>query len=145
MHGVQTDEFGRETAADENATSYFPLLDRIAEGHFDQATTDQDLYNLFLDTLKGEGHIPDAETLSSFEYAFSIHSAAPRIQAHYQYYNDSILPSVQENGNIECDSWIYFNGQQYCSPDLAASTAAGSFERYERRSRDLDSSEVLMM
>lgn len=112
----------RETAADENATSYFPLLDRIAEGHFDRASTDRDLYNLFIQTLHEDGHFANQESLSSFQFALSIHSTAPRIEAHYQFYNASVLPSVQEKAESGCEDWVYFDGRQYCTPDLAATS-----------------------
>ncbi|KAL1311062.1 hypothetical protein AAFC00_001271 [Neodothiora populina] len=113
-----------ETAADENATSYFPLLDRIAEGHFDHVKTDADLYDLFLHTLQDDGHIADAVSLSSFQFALSIHSTAPRIEAHYQFYNTSVLPSIQNGEGDGCESWMHFNGRQYCTPDLAATSGA---------------------
>ena len=46
-----------ETAAEENATSYFPLLDTIASGYFDSSTTDQQLYTLFRSLLASEGNL----------------------------------------------------------------------------------------
>lgn len=110
----------RETAADENATSYFPLLDRIADGHFSKASTDQELYNLFLQVLKHDGHMEDAETLSSFQFALSMRSAAPRIEAHYQFYSTAAEPSLQAEQDQSCSAWALFNGKQYCSPLLDA-------------------------
>ena len=114
---------GRETAADENATAYFPLLDRIAEGYFDQASTDRDLYNLFKKTLQEEGHLAKAEDISSFEYALSIHAAAPRIEAHYQFYNTTVEPTLKSRLDLNCETWLHFNGQQYCDADLSSSSA----------------------
>ncbi|EME42212.1 glycosyltransferase family 24 protein [Dothistroma septosporum NZE10] len=113
-----------ETAAEENATSYFPLLDHIADGYFDLAKTDQELYERFRLLLKEQGHLKD-EDLSSFDYALSIHSAAPRIEAHYQYYNTSIHPLVTGHEAINCDSWVHvpFSAQSYCSPELDQATA----------------------
>ncbi|GAB7352647.1 hypothetical protein MBLNU459_g3014t3 [Dothideomycetes sp. NU459] len=108
-----------ETAAEENSTAYFPLLDRIAEGHFDKASSDLDLYNLFLQTLQDEGHITEPEDLSSFKFALSLHSAAPRIEAHYQFYNTS---AIQDTSYTPCESWVYFDGQQYCTADLAGAS-----------------------
>lgn len=113
---TKTDNTCRETAADENSTAYFPLLDRIAEGHFDHALTDQELHTAFLNTLQDDGHITDAESLSSYQFALSIHSTAPRIEAHYQYYETSV--EAQE----DCESWVYFDGHQYCSANLAEGT-----------------------
>ncbi|KAI5244537.1 UDP-glucose,glycoprotein glucosyltransferase [Aureobasidium subglaciale] len=110
----------RETAADENSTAYYPLLDRIAEGHFDQASTDRDLYELFKKTLQDEGHLAKAEDISSFEYALSIHAAAPRIEAHYQFYNTTVEPTLKRRTDKSCQTWLHFNGQQYCDSDLAS-------------------------
>ncbi|TKX21817.1 UDP-glucose:glycoprotein glucosyltransferase [Elsinoe australis] len=105
-----------ETAAGENATSYHPLLDRVAEGHFDTAKTDKELYELFLSTLQDDGHITDSESLSSFKLALSVHSAAPRVEAHYQYYNTT----ARYRGSKECDTWVVFDSKKYCTPDLAS-------------------------
>lgn len=121
---TRTNTFYRETAAEENATSYFPLLDRIADGHFDRASTDKDLYDLFLRTLQDDGHVTTEESLSSFEFAMAIHSTAPRIEAHYQFYGASVLPSIQADQESGCESWVHFNGRQYCTPDLAVDSGA---------------------
>ncbi|KAL9099734.1 MAG: hypothetical protein Q9163_004812 [Psora crenata] len=107
-----------ETAAEENTTAYYPLLDRIAEGRFAECGTDEELYNDFLQVLKDDGHIASDEFLSSFQFALSIHSAAPRIEAHYQYYDTSIAPSLMVAQDAACPVWVHFNGKQYCSPTL---------------------------
>ncbi|USW55952.1 Putative UDP-glucose:Glycoprotein Glucosyltransferase [Septoria linicola] len=115
-----------ETAAEENSTAYFPLLDRIADGYFDSSTTDQELYRSFRSLLEKDGHL-GKEDLSSFDYALAIHSAAPRIEAHYQYYNTSVVPTISNEraGYAGCDTWVHvpFSGQKYCSPDLDKETA----------------------
>ncbi|KAL8758877.1 MAG: hypothetical protein Q9199_001166 [Rusavskia elegans] len=107
-----------ETAAEENSTAYFPILDRIAEGHFLDCTTDQELHKTFLQTVQDDGHITTPEALSSLEFALSIHSAAPRIEAHYQYYSTSIEPALMVAQDAACPVWVHFDGKQYCSPAL---------------------------
>jgi UDP-glucose:glycoprotein glucosyltransferase len=108
----------RETAAEENSTAYFPLLDRIAEGRFAECSTDKELYDTFLQVVKDDGHITDTDTLSSFQFALSIHSAAPRIEAHYHYYDTSVEPSLMIAQDAACPVWVHFDGKQYCSPAL---------------------------
>jgi len=108
----------RETAAEENSTCYFPLLDRIADGYFVEAITDHELYTYFLRLVQDDGHLTDPESLSSFQFALSIHSAAPRIEAHYQYYNTSVEPSLVAAEFTECPVWVHFEGKKYCSPEL---------------------------
>ncbi|ORY11797.1 UDP-glucose:glyco protein glucosyltransferas-like protein [Clohesyomyces aquaticus] len=107
-----------ETAAEENSTAYFPILDRIAEGYFSTSKTDQDLYTSFVELLQSDSHITDPATLSSFRFALSVRSAAPRIEAHYQFYNTSVEPSLQAEQNEDCQVWVAFEGKQYCSPEL---------------------------
>ncbi|KAH6652055.1 UDP-glucose:glycoprotein glucosyltransferase [Truncatella angustata] len=106
-----------ETAAEENATSYFPLLDRIASGHFTDTTTDKGLYDRFLDLLQQDGHISGPEALSTFKLALSMRSAAPRIEAHYQYYDTAVEPVVSPKD--DCADWILLGGRQYCSASLS--------------------------
>ncbi|EUC49820.1 glycosyltransferase family 24 protein [Bipolaris oryzae ATCC 44560] len=107
-----------ETAAEENATAYYPILDRVAEGYFDDKTTDQELYTAFVDLLYADGHITQPEALASFEFALSVRSAAPRIEAHYQFYNTSVEPSLSAKQTEACDLWVSFHGKQYCSVHL---------------------------
>lgn len=83
-----------ETAAQENATSYYPLLDSIADGYFADATTDRELYDKFLVLLKEGGHISSEAALSTFKLALSLRSAAPRVEAHYQFYTTAAESSV---------------------------------------------------
>ena len=108
----------RETAAQENASSYFPLLDRIAEGYFADFTTERDLYEEFLKVLQQDGHISSPEVLSTFQLALSLHAAAPRIEAQFQYYNTSVEPLLPAAQDAACPVWVHFDGKQYCSPTL---------------------------
>ncbi|KAG6034980.1 hypothetical protein E4U19_005228 [Claviceps sp. Clav32 group G5] len=104
-----------ETAAGENTSSYFPILDRVASGYFSEASSDSDLYDQFLGVLRNDGHIKDPDALSTFNLALSLRSAAPRIEAHYQYYRTAIEPFVEHRN---CEVWVLFDRKQYCTPDL---------------------------
>lgn len=131
---LQANGTSRETAAQENVSSYFPLLDRIADGYFAEVTTDKDLYEAFLGLLQEDGHISSPESLSTFKLALSTRSAAPRIEAHYQYYQTGVEPTLQ--GNQEgCDAWVVWQGQQHCLPSLDPGQAKGQVS--ERQERDL--------
>lgn len=105
----------RETAADENVTSYFPLLDRIADGAFEEAISEKELYDRFLQVIHEDGHLRTPESLSSFKLSLSTRSLAPRIQAHYQYYNTSVQQSMMRAQDAACPVWVHFEGKQYCS------------------------------
>ncbi|KAH7081876.1 UDP-glucose:glycoprotein glucosyltransferase-domain-containing protein [Paraphoma chrysanthemicola] len=107
-----------ETAADENATSYYPILDRVSQGYFDEKVTEHQLYTAFVNLLQSDGHITEPEALASFEFALSVRSAAPRIEAHYQFYKTSVEPSLVAEQTRACELWVSFGGKQYCSPHL---------------------------
>ncbi|KAG5949291.1 hypothetical protein E4U53_005926 [Claviceps sorghi] len=113
-----------ETAAGENSSSYFPILDRVASGHFSKASTESELYDQFLQVLRSDGHITDPDALSTFNLALSLRSAAPRIEAHYQYYKTAIEPFVEHHN---CEAWVLFDQKQYCTPDLETIVRDGLF------------------
>ncbi|KAL7791818.1 glycosyltransferase family 24 protein [Trichoderma afarasin] len=104
-----------ETAAAENSSAYFPLLDRIAAGSFASASTDASLYSEVLNVLQQEGSISTSEALSTFKLALSLRSAAPRIEAHYQHYKTAVAPAVDDS---DCVNWVLLEGNQYCTPEL---------------------------
>jgi hypothetical protein len=65
---------------------------------------------------------PKQKTSLRSEYALSIHAAAPRIEAHYQFYNTTIEPILKSRLDLDCETWLHFNGQQYCDADLSSSS-----------------------
>ncbi|KAH0489133.1 hypothetical protein TgHK011_009577 [Trichoderma gracile] len=107
-----------ETAAAENSSAYFPLLDRIAAGHFASASTDAALYAQVLDALQEDGSLSSPEALSTFKLALSLRSAAPRIEAHYQYYATAVASAVDDAAESGCSNWVLLEGKQYCTPEL---------------------------
>ncbi|KAG8424224.1 killer toxin resistant protein, variant 2 [Metarhizium acridum] len=106
-----------ETAAGENSSSYFPLLDRIANGYFLKASSESELYSRFLNIVHEDGHITRPDALSTFNLALSLRSAAPRIEAHYQHYATAMEPLKELQ---DCDIWVLLDDRQYCTPDFDA-------------------------
>lgn len=76
------------------------------------------MYTKFLDTLQSDGHLSSPESLSSFKFALALHAAAPRVEAHFQYYNASVQPHLMAAQDAACPVWVYLDGEQYCSPTL---------------------------
>jgi UDP-glucose:glycoprotein glucosyltransferase len=83
---------------------------------------DKELYNRFLEVLKDGGHISTPDALASFKLALSIRSAAPKIEAHYQYYTTGAEPHLGGKEEGRCDPWIYLDGQHFCEPTLSKSS-----------------------
>lgn len=59
--------------------------------------------------------------MSTFNLALSLRTAAPRIEAHYQYYNTAVSPGVPDKS--DCPFWVLIDGQQYCTPELGGAIA----------------------
>jgi len=90
----------RETAALDNPQSFYPLLNEISTPDaFTQSTTHQAIYDTFLKIAQQNGYLTQPEDLSTFDFALSVRSVSPRVEAHYQYFRDSF--SVQND--VETD------------------------------------------
>lgn len=122
----------RETAADENPTSYYPLLDRVASGEFRNASTDAALYVSFLRAIREEGFLTTPEELASFDLALSIHAAAPRIEAHYHYYENMLEPRMGKRYSPDCAVWLLWAHKQVCQTTGDYREMMLGWERYPK-------------
>lgn len=115
-----------ETASVENATVFWPLLDSLADLNLGPEMTEKEFYERVLRTLKDK-FLSDPVTLGSFELGLSLHTAAPKIEAYYQYYRSSVVPSVGESYDDACEAWVHVNGRQICRlEDLESAIAQSS-------------------
>jgi hypothetical protein len=57
----------RETAAEENAAAYYPILDRVSQGYFDNGATEQQLYYTMTDTSQNQKLSPLSSSRSQFD------------------------------------------------------------------------------
>lgn len=127
----------RETAAEEEKNSYFPLLDKIASGEFANETTDEGLYAKFVKVAQKEGFLTDSVSLSSFNFGLSINSAAPRIEAHYRYYEDTLEPALGVAYKPQCRVWLQWSSKQHCS-----SSVEGMISTWERFAKSVNPGDV---
>ena len=110
----------------ENTTVFWPLLDSLADLNLGPEITEREFYERVLRTLKDE-FLSDPVTLGSFELGLSLHIAAPKIEAYYQYYRSSVVPSVGESYDDACEAWVHFDGRQICRlVDLESAIAQSS-------------------
>ncbi|KAL7270804.1 killer toxin resistant protein [Rhizina undulata] len=132
-----------ETAAEENKNSYFPLLTRIAAGDFASIGSEKALYDLFIHAAQDEGFLRDPEELASFNFALSIHSAAPRIEAHYHYYDTALEPLMGKLYNPNCSVWLQWSHKQVCDTTGDILSMLKSWERYPNERKKLQFDRVL--
>lgn len=93
-------------------------MNRIADRTFNDALTDKELYDRFLKVVYEDGHLTTPEGLSSFKLSLAVRSAAPRIEAHYQFYNTSVQHTLSAAQDAVCHEWVHADGKQYCTSDM---------------------------
>ena len=74
------------------------------------------------------------EELSTFKLALSLRSAAPRVEAHFQFYSTAVEGSASGD-QTACGQWILYEGGQYCSPSL--DERHGTVTNHETQEREL--------
>ena len=125
----------RETAAVEDASIFWPFLDSLSKPELAKYDTEKEYYERVLQLLHNE-FLTDPVTLGSFELGLSLHTAAPKIEAYYQFYNTSVVTSLGKYDE-SCTSWVHWQGKQICSPDNLETTLRESTT--ERRYIDMNS------
>lgn len=109
-----------ETAAAENSSNYFPFLDDILSQFGNSAHQNHAaIYKGTLHLIESHGYLSSPGAMSSYNFALSMHSQAPKIEAYYQYYNETVVPSLSASGSFDetCNVWADWNGHQICSID----------------------------
>lgn len=134
-----------ETAAEENPSSYWPLIDKIAEGAFAQLATktDESLYNEFLRIANEAGFLRRPEERSSFDLALSIHSASPRIEAHYHHYVNNQEPRMGSMYYPTCAVWMQWASKQYCELDDSFKDMVNGIGRYPNDKKKIQIDHVM--
>lgn len=72
------------------------------------------------------------EELASFNFALSIHAAAPRIEAHYHYYVNSLEPIMGRLYDSTCGVWLQWSHKQVCDTGGDFEDMLNSWERYRK-------------
>ena len=106
----------RETAYDEEPSSYFSLLDLFAT-HLTAGnlTSSQSILTTSLDLITTNNLLPKASSLSTFRLALALHATVPRIEALYSYYESTVDEDLL--GVRGCESWVEWKGKGFCGVD----------------------------
>ena len=51
-----------------------------------------------------------------------MHCRSMQLHQEYQFYNTTVEPTLKSQTDKGCETWLHFNGQQYCDSDLASSS-----------------------
>lgn len=76
------------------------------------------MYTQLLDVIQQNNYVqPDLIDITKL--ALALRSTAPKVEAYYHYYSNVVVPrmnsSVKSSFDDHCESWVEFDGQQYCS------------------------------
>ncbi|TCD67335.1 hypothetical protein EIP91_000256 [Steccherinum ochraceum] len=113
-----------ETVSDNNPNAFFPLLhETTSEDSLLalQNSIPQELYQYVLDVALRQGYLADTSTttLAATKMNLGLHSAIPKIQAFYQYYQDRHARRDAD----DCGSWVDWYGQVVCNAETLAHLA----------------------
>ena len=78
------------------------------------------IHQASLQTATELGYLQDPGAYASAELQISLHAAAPKVQAFYQFYEDQYSDSVPETN---CGSWVDWYGEKICDVDTLARVA----------------------
>lgn len=98
---------------DEHPAAYFPFLGLVTK-HLSTLTntTDSNVLSRALNLIKTHRVLPVPSSLSTLQYALGIHTAVPKLEAYFSWYESS----VDENRlAVEaCGSWVEWKGKGFC-------------------------------
>ncbi|CAG8523322.1 6133_t:CDS:10, partial [Paraglomus occultum] len=109
-----------ETVSRENSSAYLPLINEIIRSDihdFGPRTEHAKIYYDVFDIITSKQFLSDPSAKSVFELSLSLSTAAPTIQAYYQYYETAVLPALADNDtfNPNCKVWADWYGKQACT------------------------------
>ncbi|WVQ98589.1 hypothetical protein IAU59_005718 [Kwoniella sp. CBS 9459] len=106
-----------ETVYDESPSSYFPLLHLLSSLPSSESTSPEDLLSSTLDLISSYSLLPNPSSLSTFNLALSLHTAVPKIEAEYSWYEDTLRGQEGKLGVVGCSGWVEWRGKGFCTVD----------------------------
>lgn len=106
-----------ETIAVHNEESYYRFIDTIR--------TQQESYNwtprkVYEEAVKAAASLKEID-VDLLKLSLSLHEAAPRIEAYFQYYNQLATANLTEYDH-QCDVWVHIGNKQICDLELLTDT-----------------------
>ncbi|WVF72342.1 hypothetical protein IAT40_007156 [Kwoniella sp. CBS 6097] len=106
-----------ETVYDESPTSYFPLLHLLSSLPSTETTSPENILSSTLDLISSYSLLPNPSSLSTFNLALSLHTAVPKIEAEYSWYEDTLRSQEVTLGVTGCEGWVEWRGKGFCDVD----------------------------
>jgi UDP-glucose:glycoprotein glucosyltransferase len=120
----------RETAALHQPSLFFPLVDLLTNpSTFPKPLSTllpEAIHQAATDIAQSNGFFREPDSLTAFQLALALHSASPKLEAFYQYYEDRNLDHIPlPSGTLaeECGSWVDWYGTRICTRQELAAVA----------------------
>ncbi|TBU43432.1 glycosyltransferase family 24 protein [Dichomitus squalens] len=115
-----------EAVAIEDPSSFFPVLDAVTDPSVfplpaDKSSPEHAHKHVF-DVALALDHLAAPGAYVAAEMHLALHSASPKLEAFYQYYNDHHAPRKETSGknDDECGSWVDWYGEVVCDSKTLA-------------------------
>ncbi|KAF8954770.1 hypothetical protein BDZ97DRAFT_1908037 [Flammula alnicola] len=111
-----------ETVSLENPDAFFTYVDLLTgpDGLASPATmTPEAIHQAALEIAIDNGIIPDPGSLVTVQMNLAMHAATPKLEAFYNYYEDS----HHDSRGTECGSWVDWYGEVVCDVETLAHLA----------------------
>jgi UDP-glucose:glycoprotein glucosyltransferase len=101
----------------ENPDRFFDAFDLLTSPQLQLSSnaTAAEVYNSAISALVANAFMSEPGAQATLELAVSLHSATPKLEAFYQYYNDK-YGSPTEATVESCLSWVDWSGEKICDP-----------------------------
>ncbi|KAI0028565.1 glycosyltransferase family 24 protein [Vararia minispora EC-137] len=109
-----------ETIAIQEPDAFFPLLDALTDPEIlppETSRTPEALEQLAFHTAISLGWLTKPLAQESARMDFALHSASPKLEAFYQYYNDTAEEIGASRDLKSCGSWVYWYGEVVCDSE----------------------------
>ncbi|RPD60390.1 glycosyltransferase family 24 protein [Lentinus tigrinus ALCF2SS1-7] len=102
-----------ESVAIEEPGAFFPLLDAVTNPEtFKDHPSPQDAHQHVFDTALALDYLAEPGAYVAAEMHVALHSASPKLEAFYQYYNDH--HAARREDSEGCGSWVDWYGEVVC-------------------------------
>ena len=103
----------RESVAIEEPNAFFPLLDAITNSEtWEGEHSARDAHQHVFDTALALDYLAQPGAYVAAEMHVALHSASPKLEAYYQYYNDHY--ASRHVDRKACGSWVDWYGEVVC-------------------------------
>ncbi|TPX30824.1 hypothetical protein SmJEL517_g05698 [Synchytrium microbalum] len=110
----------------DNTSALFPFLTLLSESSIYELTTPKEVYHGALKLLaddKSSNLLSGPAALDLLKLSLSLHEFAPAIEAHFQYYESTVVQQASTKWKSDCRNWVDWYGTQYCDVESFSAVA----------------------